>query len=127
MTPSTLDLLFRALHLVFSPRTLGASAPSERAAAFAKRLLTASLKWPPTAALRALEFVGGLLAKDAKLEALLSSEDRATNGVYRPDVDDPQLSNAFGTSFWELFLLQQQYWDERVRKEAGKLSAFIRQ
>ncbi|KAJ7940673.1 CBF/Mak21 family-domain-containing protein [Mycena leptocephala] len=93
------DMLFRALNIVFSPRTFGAAAPPWRAAAFAKRLLTAALHWPPAAAVRALEFVGGLLAKDAKLAALLSTEERAQDGAYRADVDDPQLCNPFGTCF----------------------------
>ncbi|KAF7363412.1 Nucleolar complex-associated protein 3 [Mycena sanguinolenta] len=109
------DMLFRALDIVFSPRTFGAAAPSWRAAAFAKRLLTAALHWPPATAVRALEFVGGLLSKDPKLAALLSTEERAFDGAYRPDVDDPQLCNPLGTCFWELVALSGQHWDPRVR------------
>ncbi|TFY59341.1 hypothetical protein EVG20_g7827 [Dentipellis fragilis] len=41
------------------------------------------------AAVRALEFVEGLVARDTKLEALLSSEDRTVDGVYRPDPRRP--------------------------------------
>ncbi|KAJ7709940.1 nucleolar complex-associated protein-domain-containing protein [Mycena rosella] len=120
------DMLFRALDIVFSPRTFGAAAPPWRAAAFAKRLLTAALHWPPAAALRALDFVGGLLAKDTKLAALLSTEERALDGAYRADVDDPQLCNPFGTCFWELVALGGQHWDARVRAEAQKVMAFTR-
>ncbi|KAJ7046747.1 nucleolar complex-associated protein-domain-containing protein [Mycena alexandri] len=120
------DMLFRALDIVFSPRTFGAAAPPWRAAAFAKRLLTAALHWPPAAALRALDFVGGLLAKDSKLAALLSTEERALDGAYRADVDDPQLCNPFGTCFWELVALGGQHWDPRVRAEAEKVMAFTR-
>lgn len=119
-------MLFRALEIVFSPRTFGAAAPPWRAAAFAKRLLTAALHWPPVAALRALDFVGGLLAKDSKLAALLSTEERALDGAYRADVDDPQLCNPFGTCFWELVALGGQHWDPRVRAEAEKVMAFTR-
>lgn len=86
--------------------------------------MTASLHWPPRAALRALDFVGGLVAKDPKLGAMLATEDRVFNGVYRADVDDPQLSNPFGTSFFELHALHTQHWDPRVRLEAGKLLNF---
>ncbi|KAJ7156004.1 nucleolar complex-associated protein-domain-containing protein [Mycena crocata] len=120
------DMLFRALDIVFSPRTFGAAAPPWRAAAFAKRLLTAALHWPPASALRALDFVGGLLAKDMKLAALLSTEERALDGAYRADVDDPQLCNPFGTCFWELVALGGQHWDARVRAEAQKVMAFTR-
>ncbi|KIK08663.1 hypothetical protein K443DRAFT_672195 [Laccaria amethystina LaAM-08-1] len=121
ISPSTEELLFRALNIIFSPRTSGAAAPSWRSAAFAKRLLTAAVHWPPSTALRAIEFVAGLVAKDSKLAALLSSEDRIFNGVYHPEIDDPQLCNAFGSSFWELHALHENYWDARVREEARKL------
>lgn len=120
-THSVADMLFRALNIVFSPRSFGAAAPPQRSAAFAKRLLSAALHWPSATALRALDFVGGLVAKDAKLEALLSTEDRTFDGVYRADIDDPQLSHPFGTSFWELHVLHRHHWDAKVKAEAGKL------
>ncbi|CAA7271730.1 unnamed protein product [Cyclocybe aegerita] len=121
---SVADLLFRALNLIFSPRTSGTSAPPWRSAAFAKRLLAVSLHWPSAAALRSLEFVRSLVGRDPKLEAMLSTEDRIFNGVYRPDVDDPQLCQPFESSFWELHALQKYYWDPRVREEAVKLLKF---
>ena len=123
---SVADMLFRALNIVFSPRSSGTTSPPWRSAAFAKRLLTASLSWPPATALRALDFVEGLIAKDPKLEALLSTEDRTVDGMYRPDVDDPQLCNPFGTSFWELHILHQSHFDARVREAAKSLSIFSR-
>ncbi|KAF8959052.1 nucleolar complex-associated protein-domain-containing protein [Flammula alnicola] len=124
-TSSTVtDILFRALNLIFFSRTFGTSAPPWRSAAFGKRLLMASLHWPSPAALRALDFVSSLVAKDPKLEAMLSTEDRIFNGVYRPDVDDPQLCHPFESSFWELHALHTQHWDPRVRAEAGKLLNF---
>ncbi|KAF7304855.1 Nucleolar complex-associated protein 3 [Mycena kentingensis (nom. inval.)] len=116
------DMLFRALELVFSPRTTG-GAPTWRGAAFSKRLLTAALHWSPSSALRVLKFVQGLLARDARLMSLLSTEARALDGTYRPDVDDPQLCNALGTCFWELVALEQ-HWNSRVREEAAKLANF---
>ncbi|KAJ6502583.1 nucleolar complex-associated protein-domain-containing protein [Mycena sanguinolenta] len=121
------DMLFRALDIVFSPRTFGAAAPPWRAAAFAKRLLTAALHWPPAAAVRALDFVGGLLSKDPKLAALLSTEERALDGAYRPEVDDPQLCNPLGTCFWELVALSGQHWDPRVRAAAEKVMGSARE
>jgi len=118
---SIIDIVFRALNLIFSPRTSGMTAPPWRSAAFSKRLLTVSLHWPPAGILRALEFVRGLVAKDPKLEAMLATEDRIFNGVYHADVDDPQLSHPFQSSFWELHVLHRRHWDPRVREEAGKL------
>jgi nucleolar complex protein 3 len=122
------DLLFRALNIAFSPRAFGSSAPPPpwRSAAFAKRLLIASMHWPARTALRALEFVSGLVQRDAKLDALLRPEDRSHDGIYRPDIDDPQLCYPFGTTFWELHVLGQSHMDDRVREEAGKLATFTR-
>ncbi|KAG1827333.1 nucleolar complex-associated protein-domain-containing protein [Suillus subaureus] len=123
---SIADMLFRALDIVFSPRSTGNTAIHWRSAAFGKRLLIASLNWPPSSALRALEFVESLVAKDPKLEALLSTEDRRVDGVYLPEVNDPQLCHPFGTSFWELSLLKQHHYDSRVRDAAHSLSNYTR-
>ena len=119
------DMLFRTLHLVFTRRAAGSASPSWRSAAFAKRLLTASLLWPPDTATRAIAFVGDLVERDPKLEALLSTEDRSVNGVYRPEVDDPQLCNPFGTNFWELHTLARRHCHSRVVEAARKLLHFV--
>jgi nucleolar complex protein 3 len=118
------DLLFKILHHVFSPRISASVSPAWRSAAFAKRLLTAALHWPPRSAIRAIEFVARLVVKESRLQGLLSTEDQSADGVYRPDVDDPQLSQPFGTSFWELRLLEKTHYDNEVREAARKLSLF---
>ncbi|KAK0459691.1 nucleolar complex-associated protein-domain-containing protein [Desarmillaria tabescens] len=120
---SLADKLFRALNVIFSPRTLGTTAPSWRSAAFAKRLLGAAFHWPPAVTLRTLNFVSGLLLKDEKLQSLLFTEERSLDGVYRSDIDDPQLCNPFGTTLWELYALRDNYCDASVRAEAQKLLA----
>ncbi|KAF8447996.1 nucleolar complex-associated protein-domain-containing protein [Boletus edulis BED1] len=123
--PTIAAMLFRALTIVFSPRTAGNTLPW-RSAAFSKRLLIASLNWPPAVALRALDFVGNLVMKEPKLEVLLSTDDRHADGVYLPEVDDPQLSYPFGTSFFELLQLQQRHYDSRIRESAHRLSSYTR-
>lgn len=123
--PSISDLLFRALHIVLSPRTGGgASSPPWRSAAFAKRLLSAALHWPSKSALRALDLIHDLIAKNPKLEALLSTEDRVFDGIYRADVDDPQLCCPYGTAFWELQTLATSHMDPGVRATAEKLLSY---
>ena len=117
---SQAQVLFHALHLIFSCNTGGAP-PAWRAAAFAKRLLTASLHWDPATAIRAVEFVAGLVRKDPKLEALLATEDRSFDGMYQPEVDDPQLCHPFGTSFFELTLLKNHI-DPSVRDAVRTLT-----
>lgn len=113
---SQAQMLFHVLHLIFS-RNTGGAPPAWRAAAFAKRLLTAALHWDPATAVRAVEFVAGLVRKDPKLEALLTTEDRSFDGMYQPEVDDPQLCHPFGTSFFELTLLKNHI-DPGVRDAA---------
>jgi nucleolar complex protein 3 len=115
------DMLFRALNLAFSARSSASGSPSWRSTAFAKRLLTAALNWPPSTAVRAIEFVGRLIVRDNKLEALLSTNDRSADGIYRADVDDPQLCQPFGTSFWELLLLENGHYDKKVQEAARKV------
>ena len=118
---SSADVLFRALELAFTPRATSAPPPSWRTAAFAKRLLSAALHWPPGPAARALALVAALVERDPKLEALLATEDRAGNGVYRADVDDPQVANAFGSALWELRVLAERHWAGRVRGAARQM------
>jgi nucleolar complex protein 3 len=77
-------------------------------------------------ALRALEFVTRLVAREPRVEALLSTEDRTVDGVYRPDVEDPQLSNPFATSAYELHLLQTAHIDAQVREAAASLANYVR-
>ncbi|KZT26233.1 nucleolar complex-associated protein 3 [Neolentinus lepideus HHB14362 ss-1] len=124
---SIADMFFRALDLVFSPRLTQQSSPSWRSAAFAKRVLSSALHWPPASAARAIRFVEALIAKDTRLDYLLSTEDRTFNGIYLPDVDDPQLCNPSAVSLFELELLSQRHWDPQVREEALNLLNFIRQ
>ncbi|KAH8829176.1 nucleolar complex-associated protein-domain-containing protein [Flagelloscypha sp. PMI_526] len=123
---STADLLFRALDAIFTPRSSASTNPSWRSAAFAKRLLSASMHWPGPVVVRALQFVHGLVAKDRKMEALLSTEEMAHDGVYRPEVNDPQLSNPFATCLWEVHALRLHHTDQNVRQEAEKLASYER-
>jgi len=121
---SQAQMLFHVLHLIFS-RDAGGVPPAWRAAAFAKRLLTAALQWDPATAIRAVEFVAGLVRKNTKLEALLGTEDRSFDGVYQSEVDDPQLCHPFGTSFFELMLLEKHHIDPGVRNAARTLAGSL--
>ena len=121
---SQVQMLFHALHLIFS-RNAGGVPPAWRAAAFAKRLLTAALQWDPATAVRAIEFVAGLVRKNSKLEALLTTEDRSFDGMYQSEVDDPQLCHPFGTSFFELVFLGKYHIDRGVRDAARTLAGSL--
>jgi len=68
-----------------------------------------------------LNLVHDLIAKNPKLETLLFAEDRIFDGIYRADVDDPQLCHPYGTGFWELQVLATHHMDCSVRIAAEKL------
>ena len=119
---TTSELMFRCLNTIFFSRSIAVSANSStRTAAFAKRLTEGALHFPPATATKALEFVLQLMGRDIKLEGMLDTEERMFDGVYRPEVDDPQLTNPFATSFWEFELLARNHWNEGVRAVAMKL------
>lgn len=122
-TLSTAALLFRCLESIFFPRMFArtAAAPPLRAAAFAKRMCECALTFPPNTAKEALSFVRRLAAKEPKLANLLDTEERMFDGVYRPEMDDPQLTNPFTTSLYELDVLAQKHWEHKVRGEAKRL------
>jgi len=119
---TTSDLLFRCLHAIFFARhTASSSPPPWRAAAFAKRLTECALFMPPDTAKQSITFVRALMSRDSKLEGLLDTEERRADGVYKGDMDDPQLCNPFSTSLWELEDLGRCHWDREVRHEASLL------
>jgi nucleolar complex protein 3 len=61
------------------------------------------------------------MAREAKLEGMLDTEERMFDGVYKPEMEDPQLVNPFATSLWEADVLAVRHWDKGVRGEAAKL------
>ncbi|OZJ02130.1 hypothetical protein BZG36_04585 [Bifiguratus adelaidae] len=83
--------------------------PVERTAAFAKRLSTSALNLPETVNKLLLPTILDMFKKHSRVDALLSSEEAAGNGVYLPMAEDPELCNPFATSLWEMALLQQHY------------------
>ncbi|GAA5866397.1 hypothetical protein JCM8547_000765 [Rhodosporidiobolus lusitaniae] len=115
------DLLFRALSAVF---LVARSLPSPlRTMAFSKRLLSASLHWPPTSQLRTLGFLKSLLMREPKLEAMLETGDRRVDGRWRGEVDEPERAQPESTCWWELGAFRS-HPDPKVREEARKLANY---
>ena len=46
----------------------------------------------------------------SQCEQLLSVEESAAGGIFRPDVPDPEMSHASSTALWELSLLRVCTW-----------------
>ena len=116
---SVADLLFRVLGIILTPKF--GNTPSYLLAAFSKRLLSLATQTGPATTVRLLDFVRGLLGADGKLDALLSTEERVADGVYKDMVDDPQLCNPFAATWWEILVLEEKHYDEQVRKSAHQL------
>jgi nucleolar complex protein 3 len=128
----TADLLFRALDLGLNGRVhaggaAAGSASAARRAAFARRLLGCALGWPGASAVRAIEFVRGLVARDKRLLALLDAEEAVADGVWRPEIDDPDLANALAGAAWEIGVLRASHVDERVRTAAAVLGELVKE
>ncbi|CAG8507937.1 5954_t:CDS:10 [Dentiscutata erythropus] len=107
-------------YMFFKKRTI----PIERSAAFLKRLSISCLNWPSKTVLICLEKMQKMIQKQSRLDALLISDDRICNGVYRADLDDPELCNPLTTNLWELSLLESHY-DPKVRAMATSLATFV--
>ncbi|WRT70179.1 uncharacterized protein IL334_007173 [Kwoniella shivajii] len=117
---STSTLLLQCLESSFFSRNAGRS-PPYRIASFSKRLIECSLHFPPITAKQAIAFSRKLMAKEPKLESMLDTEEKMSDGVYKPEFDDPQLLNPFATSLWESNILADKYWDRSVREEMRKM------
>jgi nucleolar complex protein 3 len=81
----------------------------ERVAAFVRRLCEAALRMQPHQAVAALFNVRALLHKYPKLSPLLDG-DTMTATAYRPDVAEPEHTNALASPAWELALLERHYY-----------------
>ncbi|KAG2182251.1 hypothetical protein INT43_007178 [Umbelopsis isabellina] len=114
------ELVIKSLELMFVKKR-HISLP--RAAAFIKRFATTALNMPDQTVAQCLTLIKKLMNREARLDALLQSEDKSGNGIYLPTLNDPELSNPFATSIYELFLYQQHY-DPNIRALAKSLAAF---
>ncbi|CAB9522512.1 Nucleolar complex protein 3 homolog [Seminavis robusta] len=98
------DAMLRCLDAAFIKRR---EYSTTRVAAFFKQILTVAMYTPPSTAVPLVAFARQLLQRYHSCQQLLENEsDAITSGQYCPDVDDPELSNPFSTSGWELAALK---------------------
>ncbi|CAG8487162.1 7448_t:CDS:10 [Paraglomus occultum] len=119
-TDTELEMLRKGLDFIFFRRR---QIPLDRSAAFIKRLSTSCLNWPSETVLLCLNTIQRLIQKQQRLDALLDSDDLSSNGIYMPELDEPELCNPFATNLWELCLLENHY-DPKVRSAATALANF---
>ncbi|CAJ1905352.1 unnamed protein product [Cylindrotheca closterium] len=78
-----------------------------RIAAFIKQIFTVALHAPPYTGVPLMALARQILQRYPSAHQLLDSEsDVITSGQYTPDVADPEHSNPFSTSAWELATLK---------------------
>ncbi|KAI9010651.1 nucleolar complex-associated protein-domain-containing protein [Hyaloraphidium curvatum] len=102
-----LVLLLRGLELFLLKRKEPAL---DRVAAFGKRVLTASLQLDEQGAAACLAFVRSLLVRYPKLASMMEPDDKvAGQGVYLPEIPDPDIAHGLSSTFWELALHHKSF------------------
>ena len=102
---STLLPTLQCLTLAFLKRR---EYSTKRVASFFKQILTTSMHTETHISIPLVVFARQMLQQySSSIEQLLENEaDIITSGSYTPDVEDPEHSNPFATSAWELGLLK---------------------
>ncbi|KAK9325685.1 nucleolar complex-associated protein-domain-containing protein [Lipomyces orientalis] len=134
MVVKTFDVLFFNKH--YKTVSFGTGTNNNlRMVAFAKRLCLAMLHFPDKSCYAAMKILENLCVKysgrsgsggsesnvgSGALAALFSTDDRVMNGLYRPEIDEPELSNPAAANIWESFLLEKHY-SPRVAESARRL------
>lgn len=115
----TVDAAMQCLDHAFLQRRELSSA---RLAAFLKRLATSSLHCPAHSAAPLLARARQISARysSTKVERMLENEeDVVAEGVFALEAEDPEHSNAHGTSLWELSLLRYSVHPRVAEQSAG--------
>jgi nucleolar complex protein 3 len=100
------DLMIKCLTLAFIRRK---EFSTVRVAAFVKQLCTTCLHSPSFTSAPLLAFVRQMIIRYPSIQQLLENEqDVVTSGAYTPDAEDPEHTNPFATSAWELATLKFQ-------------------
>lgn len=98
------DIMINCLSAAFIRRR---EYSTTRVAAFLKQILSVALHAPAHASVPLVAFARQIMQRYSSAQQLLDNEqDVITSGQYNPDVEDPEHSNPFSTSAWELALLK---------------------
>lgn len=91
---------------------------------FIKRILTVTLQLQHHGSLGLLGVVKKLLQLCKTTEILLDTDSSVGEGLYQPELDDPEYCNAHRTAAWELVALQRHY-HSTVQKMAKNLACNV--
>ena len=99
------DTLTRCFTMMLRNRKMFSA---ERTSAFIKRIAQCCLGMDPNGVLCLLAVVWRMI-KGCSKTAILFENDTNGFGVYRPDLDDPEIANALNSTIWELNILCKHY------------------
>ncbi|KAG8039718.1 hypothetical protein G9C98_000447 [Cotesia typhae] len=91
---------------------------------FIKKILTVTLQLQHHGSLGLLGVVRKLLQLCKTTEILLDTDSSVGEGLYQPELDDPEYCNAHRTAAWELVALQRHY-HSIVQKMAKNLACNV--
>ncbi|RWS06914.1 nucleolar complex protein 3-like protein [Dinothrombium tinctorium] len=91
----------------------------KRVLAFIKRLATVALNNKRSTSLAILSLIARIMQNHKQSDILIDT-DKCGNGVYLPEAEDPEFSNANASTLWELHLLRNHY-----QKSIRNYSAYI--
>ena len=98
------ELALKCLYVAFLKRREHSNV---RAAAFVKQLCTVSMHAPPPTSAPLLAFARQLVQRYPGVQQMLENEqDIITSGAYTPTAEDPEHTNPFACSAWELATLK---------------------
>merc|ERR1712166_1013283 len=110
------ELLLRCLTAAFIKRR---EYSTVRVAAFLKQTFPVAMHAPVYTSVPLIALARQILQRYPSAHQLLESEsDVITSGQYTPDVDDPEHSNPFSTSAWELAVLKFHFHPQ-VRQQVN--------
>jgi nucleolar complex protein 3 len=98
------EIVLRCLSAAFIKRR---EYSTVRVAAFVKQIFAVSMHTPSSTSVPLIALARQILQRYQSIHQMLENEsDVITSGQYNPDVDDPEHSNPFSTSAWELATLK---------------------
>ncbi|CAH0385163.1 unnamed protein product [Bemisia tabaci] len=103
----TLNLVMQCLEELLS--TFRRKLTKEKLIAFTKRITTFSLQTLHNGTLSCMALLFSMMKWNKNMELLLDVETTFGQGVYHPELKEPDFSNASSTAMWELTALMRHY------------------
>lgn len=104
---SDIAIILKTLEIAFIQRRKKMS--QQRIFAFTKRLATLALQLLHNGTLGCLAVIKTMMQLNRSVDILLDPDTSVGQGIYFPELDDPEYCNASSSALWELVLLERHY------------------